>query len=215
MRSLIKLGLGYGLLTCAIAMADGYYPRENDGPGSVNWPPPGGAFVFPPPAPGYVSPLAPGYYPYPDSWPIQPYHYRPAQRFNSELIEPPGTDWPGAAYYEPPGKMPPPLHRPPAGKGVPVGIVPSPGIPAEEVSAPSREKPESAWRPVEKQQPEPLEETAVAPEFAGRTEPVMREPAPNVSPSQAKEASSPFVSGMAIARPQTLRLPPLDKPAEK
>ncbi len=208
MRSLIKLGFGYGLLTCAIAMADGYYPRGNGGPGSASWSPPGGAFL--PPPPGYVSPLAPGYYPYPDGWPIQSYHYRPAQRFNSELIEPPGTDWPGAAYYEPPGKTPPPLHRPPAGKGAPVEVVPSPGIAAEKVSAPSLEKPESAWRPVEKQQPEPLGETAVAPEFAGRPE-----PATAVSPPQEKEASSPFVSGMTIARPQALRLPPLDKPAEK
>ncbi|WP_457671586.1 hypothetical protein [Thiolapillus sp.] len=213
MRSLIKLGFGCGLLTCAAAMADGYYPGGNDGSGAVNWPPPGGVFVSPPAVPEYIPPVAPGFHPYPDSRPIPPY-YRPAQHFDNELIEPPGSDWPDAAYYEPPEKMPPPPRRPLAGRGAPVEVVPPPSIPAEEVNTPLLEKPARVWRPVEKRL-ESLGETAVSPKFVERREPLQREAGPSIWPPQAKGASSPFVSGMAIARPQTSRLPPLDKPAEK
>ena len=92
-------------------------------------------------------------------------------------------------------------------------VIPPPDIPTDKMGVPLPEQPERVWQPVEKQQPESVEEAAVPPASAARPE--MREVPPNVSLPQAKETPSHFISGMTVAGPQGLRPPPGGKPADR
>lgn len=198
MRSVVFFGLGCGLLVSAVAMADGYYSQSN-GPGSINWPPPGGSAAVQPANPGYgLSPNS-GFRPYADYQQTQRYHSQPTRKFRNELIRPPGSDWPNADYYESDDKAAEPdasgeLRPEPTERGAPVEVVPPPSIPIEEVNAPLSEKPERGWRPMkEHEQLKSLEETATPPKPAGPTAHVMRKIEKRTSPLQIEKKPAPAV----------------------
>ena len=196
MRCVVFCGLGWGLLVSAISMADGYYSQDN-GPGSFNWPPPGGNAAVQPANPAYGMPPDTGFRPYPDYQQTQRYRSQPTRRFRNELIKPPGSDWPDAEYYEGEGKpgeadASGQLQQQPAERGAPVEVVPPPSIPIEEVNAPLSEKPEHGWRPMkEHEQLKSLEETATPPKPAGPTPHVMRKIEKRKSPLQIEKAPAP------------------------
>lgn len=195
MRSVMFCGMSYGLLLSAAAVADGYYSQDN-GPGSINWPPPGGTAVMQPASPAYGPAPDSAFRPYPSYQQNQRLKYQPTRQFRNELIKPPGTDWPNAAYYdsgneslapEPTGQ----LRPEPEERGAPVEVVPPPSIPIEEVSMPLSKKPERGWRPMKEQEVlKSMEETVTPPKPAVPVEPVMRKVEKITSPLQAPESPS-------------------------
>ncbi len=198
MRSIISGSLICSLAVSAAVLAEGYYPQAN-GPGSINWPPPGGSAATQQRMPTYQRPANAGFRPYPDYKQQPRYRYPSGRKIKNELIAPPSEDWPDAAYYRPseqsPDKSvelmsPGELRAQPVERGAPVEVVPPPSIPIEEVDVPLSEKPEHDWRPMkEQEQLQSLEETTTPPEPAVNAEPVMRKIEPKPSPLQAKKTT--------------------------
>jgi hypothetical protein len=197
---MISGGLICSLAVSTVALAEGYYPQAS-GPGSINWPPPGGSAATQQRMPAYQRPANAGFRPYPDYKQQPRYRYRSGQKIKNELIIPPGEDWPDAAYYRPSEQsldksveLPSPgeLRPQPVERGAPVEVVPPPSIPIEEVDVPLSEKPEHDWRPMkEQEQLQSLEETTTPPEPVVKSEPVMRKIEPKPSPLQTKKTAAP------------------------
>jgi len=202
MGSLIFRIMACGLAVSGVVGADDYY-QQNAGPGSINWPPPGGVAAAPQRAPGYgyASPLNSGlnqgFRPYPEYQQNQQYLYQRQNRQPPELITPPGEDWPNAAYHRQFDSSVMPEYRgelrpEPVQKGVPVEVVPPPSIPIDEVKVPVSETPKRDWRPMkEKEKLEAMEETAVPPEtVVDRSEPRMRAIELPMLPPQADDGTA-------------------------
>lgn len=195
MRSIISGSLICSLAVSAAVLAEGYYPQAS-GPGSINWPPPGGSAATQQRMPAYQRPANAGFRPYPDYKQQPRYRYPSGRKIKNELITPPGEDWPDAAYFRPseqsPDKsveLPSPgeLRLQPVERGAPVEVVPPPSIPIEEVDVPLSEKPEHDWRPMKEQaELQSLEETTLPPVSAVKAEPVMRKIEPKPSPLTGK-----------------------------
>ncbi len=200
MRSMISGGLICSLAVSVTVLAEGYYPQAG-GPGSINWPPPGGNAATQQHMPAYQRPADTGFRPYPDYRQQPRYRHPSGQKIKNELITPPGEDWPDAAYYKPsehPQDKPVEPHSPgelrpqPVERGAPVEVVPPPSIPIEEVDVPLSKKPEHDWRPMKEQEElQSLEETIMPPKPVAKAEPVMRKIEPKPSPLQSRKTTPP------------------------
>lgn len=199
MRRVVAGGLICSLVVSTAVLAEGYYPQAS-GPGSINWPPPGGNAATQQRMPAYQRPENTDFRPYPDYQQQPRYRYPSGQKIKNELITPPGEDWPDAAYYKPSEQSPDKFVEPqspgelrpqPVERGAPVEVVPPPSIPIEEVDVPLSEKPKHDWRPMkEQEQLQSLEETTTPPEPLVKAEPVMRKIEPKPSPLQAKKTGT-------------------------
>ena len=178
-----------GLVASGLVVGDGSYPGS-EGPGSINWPPPGGVSANPSfRNPAWNSAVGQGLRPYPEYQQAQRYRRPSTRQFRKELIAPPGDDWPNADYYRgkeqlAPGTPPGELRPEPMERGVPVEVVPPPSVPIDDVKAPISDKPERGWRPMKEQQDlEAMEESAVPPSGKEENRPLkMREVSRPVSP---------------------------------
>ncbi len=139
-KNVIAVFLG-GLIAQGSVMSAGY--PDDAGPGSINWPPPGGAYNTMPTSPRY---------PASDNYIFRSgtaYQRRPRYQpsFHSrapEYIPPPGEDWPDAQYAKP--------TPPAAGKnkeGASVQVIPPPNIPVDAVGTDLSKHPQRDWRPME------------------------------------------------------------------
>ncbi len=224
----------FGLVAAGVIRAEGYYP-SGEGPGSINWPPPGGVSATPAGRSAYVPP-GQDFRPYPDYQQAQRFRSSPTRQFRKELIAPPGEDWPKAEYYRGEAQaLPEPQHpgqlRPePMEPGEPVEVVPPPSVPVGEVKSPLSDKPAHGWRPMKEQQElEAMEESTEPPEPEKKKplkmreiEPVspLHEPAEGSQPPKANASQStmpsghasslrPLVSGMNIASPEKTGAQPM------
>ncbi|WP_456373502.1 hypothetical protein [Thiolapillus sp.] len=218
-----------GLVAPGLVLGEGGYPSA-EGPGSINWPPPGG--VYPGTShgkPEWYSTTGQGLRPYPDYQQLQRYRKPSNHQFRQELIRPPGDDWPNADYYqgkkqEESARQPGQLRPEPMERGRPVEVVPPPSVPIDDVKAPISDKPEHGWRPMKEQKDlEAMEESVVPPEpkkenktlkmreisrpvsplhqpLEGTLRPPADGAAVPVSPS-AVENREPMASGMSVAPP--------------
>ncbi|BAO43722.1 hypothetical protein [Thiolapillus brandeum] len=210
MRTLALGVIVVGLAASSLVVADGFYPPA-EGPGSINWPPPGGVTRRPSPGAGtWNAPMEQDFRPYPN-YPQAPRFHNPSTRqFRKELIAPPGSDWPGADYYQE-GQdstakhRPDELHPAPMERGEPVEVVPPPSVPVDEINASISDKPEHGWRPMkEKEALEAMEESAIPPKPKAARPLKMREITKPSSPLQGTTEPAP----QPVEAPAVETLPP-------
>jgi len=191
----------FGLAASGLIRAEGYHPSV-EGPGSINWPPPGGASAaLPSGMPAYVQP-GQGFRPYPDYQQAQRFRSSATRQFRKELIAPPGEDWPNADYYRgeqqamPEQRHPGQLRPEPMERGEPVEVVPPPSVPVGEVKSPLSDKPARGWRPMKEQQAlEAMEESREPPKPEEKKPLVMRKIEKPVSPLHEPEPRPAPLSG--------------------
>lgn len=181
------------LVSSGLVLADGYYSNDG-GPGSINWPPPGGVAGMPPQRPAYPQAQNSSFRPYSTTaQPTRRYKYPlPSQQFRNELITPPDENWPQSAYFqgaqEHAGKLPAAVMQ----RGAPVEVIPPPGVPVSEAGMPLSEKPERGFRPMkEQQQLEALEESLEPPKPKNSKPTLMREIKSKQSPLLAPVVKPP------------------------
>ncbi|WP_456447286.1 hypothetical protein [Thiolapillus sp.] len=224
MRTLAFGVMVVGLAASGLAAAEDFYPPA-EGPGSINWPPPGGVASRPAPRTRtWNAPIDQGFRPYPNYQQAPRFHNPATRQFRKELIAPPSADWPNADYYQGGEKSaaqqtPGELRPAPMERGEPVEVIPPPSVPVDEIKASISEKPEHGWRPMkEKKALEAMEESAEPPkpkeakplkmrEITKPSSPLQNMPEPAPQPAESlpspvlekkDEQPKPFVSGMSV-----------------
>ena len=210
MRSVI-----FAVVACGISGMGTAVIADEQGPGSINWPPPGGDYntrpVFPQyqPVDDYVFRSGNRYQPRPRYQPS--FHSAP----RAEWISPPGEDWPNAEYAVPESGAHDASAT--AAKSATVEVVPPPNIPVEAVEEGLSKQPKRGWRPMDAH-PRQLKEPAQVPSvktpdssLQQKHQPVdvmpiptvreMEQAEPETTAVEKPEQAAKIISGMPLPKP--------------